>query len=165
MTGIADLVEDHTGEIQFGIEGAITQQERRNPARHALTVDDQDNRRAQQSGQLGVAVGPGQVDTVEEPDIALDQPEIRRAQFAREVGEDLGAIHGVKIQVIAGTPGRLSQPERIDIVRPLFKRLNNQPSVAQSPTDADRQRGFTRRFLRGGDIEMGHLNCRSPGSS
>lgn len=56
MAGPADLVEDHPGKIQRAVEGLIAQQKGHDAAAHAVAVDHQNNRSAQQLGELGVAV-------------------------------------------------------------------------------------------------------------
>ena len=49
----ADLVEDHAGEFDLGIEILIAEQQRGDTARHADRVNDEHHRRAQQFRQGG----------------------------------------------------------------------------------------------------------------
>jgi hypothetical protein len=140
MAITADLVQDHASNAQRRIERLIPQQERRDAASRALRIDHQQHRRAELLGQFGIAVGPLQVNAVEEADIALDEAECILVQRAREGRADLVPGRCVIVEVEAGTPGGLRQPQRIDIVRSLLEGLHPMAATPELSDQSNTER-------------------------
>ena len=152
----AHLVEDETGNGQVRVEGQITQQERGQTPGHPLDIHQQQDRRPQQLGQLGVTVAAMQVRGIVEADIALNQTQVGPRHAPGEGRLDLRRRHGVVIQIQTGASRGLTEPEGIDIVRPLFEGAHPLTPVGQFPAQPDGQRRLTGGLVGGGDIETGH---------
>jgi len=96
----ADLVEDHAGEVQIGIEGPEPVDDRGGRAGHRRRVDDEQNGRPEELGDMGrrrqLAATGG---TVEQAHDTLDHRDVRAGgPVAEERGDQVRAAQeGVEI--------------------------------------------------------------------
>ena len=165
VTRTAELIQYHAGDPDVPVEGLIAENQRRDAARHAARVDHQHHRRTDERGERGVAVAAFQVEAVVQALVALDEAERRAVHAPRELGADLLRAAQVEVEVMAGPPGRESEPQRIDVVRPFLERLHDFPARAQGGAQADAHCGLARGLVGRGDDEAIHAATESTSPS
>ena len=152
----ADPVEDHAGHPNVRVERAKAVDERACRARHRGAVDDQDDGRIEQLGDVrgrGELAAPG--GAVEHPHHALDDGDVRtRRAMAEERRDQLGsAEEGVEVAARAARRERVIG--RIDVVGPDLEALDRQPRRAQRPDQAARDGRLAGARVRPRDHDPG----------
>ena len=126
------------------------------PRVHPQRVDDQDDGNREELGECGARVPPFEVNSVMEALVALDQREIRRRPACRNALKDFRIRVRIEVEIVAGPAARMSEPHRIDIIRPLLEGLHGQSARGERCGKPDRQGRFPRGFMRGGNKNASH---------
>ena len=147
----AQVVEDHAGNLHVPVERLVAEDQRRDAARHAARIDDQDDRQAERLRQRGVAVAAVERQPVVEPLVALDDADVGRGGMPAECAAVLGGLRKVGIEIAAAAAGGGRQPHRVDVIRAFLERLHRQPAIAQRAAQADGDRRLARRLVGRGD--------------
>jgi hypothetical protein len=137
MAAAAQLVEDHAGNADVGVEGLVAQDQRGDAARHATRIEHQHHGRLYQLGERRIAVAAVEVQAIVEPLVALDEGHVGTLGVAAHHGQDLVPFHGLEVEVVAGASRGQAQPHGIDIVRAFLEGLD--PDAARSEGGAQSQ--------------------------
>ena len=142
MSLAADLVENHAGNVDFGIKRLIAQDEWGNAAGHALHIYDQNHGRMGESCQRGITVAALNVESVIQALVTLNKGYIGCGGVVAQSGEDFVPLHGVEIKIITGAISRPSKPHGIDIIRTFLVGLDDVPLIRQRFAQPDTESGF-----------------------
>ncbi len=156
----AEVVEDDAGDADVAIERLVAEDQRRDAARHAAGVDDQDDRQRERLGERRVAVAAVEREPVVEPLVALDDRDVRVRRVAQERAAAFALVRQVGIEVAAGAAGGERQPHRVDVVGPLLERLDRETAGRERGAQAHAHRRLAGGLVRGGDQQPRRVRGR-----
>ena len=136
----ADLVQDDAADTNVGREARETSDERRNRARHARRIDDEDDGQAEVLRQIRRGSAPIGWGAVEQAHRAFDQHQV----IAPCEAFDPVGRHRPSVEVQARLACGGLVKAGVDIVGAGFAAAHGNALARQSPQDAECNRGFAR---------------------
>ncbi len=146
-------IQDHSRDLQLGVEVDASLHDRGDRARRLGHVDDQYDGSPEQFRQLRGAVRPQGIPPVEDAPVPFDHRDVRALCVKEEVAGHHLRIHHEGVQAAAHAAAQPREPGRIDVVRPLLEDGDRKPLLLQRSENAQARNRLARITRQAGDYK------------